>query len=1068
MMPIQESQIIHMLEECTSVDEPSYEKKLPQQICTHCFWQLKNAYEFKQQCLLSLEILFEVVVSYENNTNIENENKNIPIDIKNQTECTEKINDHLETDQNDITQNLYLEEFDDNNSILQDDMEIHEEENSSRDENKMENIIENGQKSLADILRKKYNIYDLTCNICNKELSTRATLLRHMDIHDTNRSLNYQCKICNKRFYAQENLRKHENRHMGKTKYQCDRCPKKFYVLSALGVHTKTRHKANPIKCSQCTAKFYHQLQLEQHQRNTHTEKKEYVCDVCGKEFTLKYYLREHQITHSNVRHHTCEYCKKGFKHKGTLRAHIKLVHIEPERREMCNVCGKLILPSTLRSHLESHDKETVYKCPDCGKIYNNKYVLRGHINEKHNAESGTVNTAIVCKICNKNLTSKRTLKTHMIVMHSEMKKRECHICGKAYKLQCNVNAHIQSAHMDVRPHICSTCNKAFHTKTLLRNHMRTHTGERPFSCSICGKSFGFKGVLSTHMKVHTNIDFDMSPSININDFHKICRICLITKEKMVPINTPEVIFMLEDCSSVQESYEQKMPQQLCENCFWQLKNAYDFRQQCVVSMEILCEILRQDENSDEKNSIYLEDKSVVDVKCVTTTNNSEDSVEVKSELGYDEVFSQVETLLDDDGKQNDEKYSKRCMNAKVEKVENSEEDENDETSSCSSDEYQEDRDHDDDLGSDNEATEGNEQKQRSLADILIKKYKIYDLTCNICKKEISTRSTLLRHMETHDTNRPLKYHCSICKKGFYTSENLKKHVNRHMGKTKFSCDKCPKRFYVLSALGVHYKSSHKAEPIQCSQCPSQFYHPLQLEQHEQNHGEKKYVCDVCGKVFPKKNRLTKHKKYHSEERPFTCNICERGFKTKADLTSHVKLRHVESDRREVCYICGKLIPVGTLTIHLDTHKDRSVKCSECDKIFASKIILDRHINHIHRNGGISQKYYCDICNKALGSKGSLKTHMITTHSDDKKNECHICGKTYKLLSHVRAHIQSAHMDVRPHICSICSKAFHTKLLLKNHMRTHTGERPFPCSICGKAFGFKNVLNTHMKVHSKS
>ncbi|XP_044743370.1 gastrula zinc finger protein XlCGF57.1-like [Chrysoperla carnea] len=549
-----------------------------------------------------------------------------------------------------------------------------------------------------------------------------------------------------------------------------------------------------------------------------------------------------------------------------------------------------------------------------------------------------------------------------------------------------------------------------------------------------------------------------MNTTININDFDKICRICLIIKENMIEISTREIIHMLEECTSVQESRDLKLPEHICLECSWQLKTAYDFKKQCNVSREILYSILRKEENCKEniKTELY-EDFSTKtelypysEVETLLTEDTKENCIETKTEIINNEI-----SKLNSEDSNDCEKYSDDEIQGGDDSSEEDEES-NDEDESKHTEE-----------SDDNENHEGYDRKQRSLADILLKKYKIYGLTCNICHKEISTRSTLLRHMEIHDQNRALKYKCNLCNKGFYAEENLKKHINRHMGKTKLQCDLCPKRFYVLSALGVHYKSSHKIKPKRCTRCPLEFYHPLQLEQHEQTHDEKKLICDVCGKVFPKKNKLTRHKKNHTQDRPFTCSICNKCFKTKGSLQTHIKLRHEETDRREMCYICGKLVPVGTFTVHLETHKDRSVACPECDKVFANKIILERHIYHKHTDDGSATKFYCKICNKGLGSKGTLSTHMRITHSEAKKIECHICGKAYKLVSHVNVHIKSAHMDIRPHICQTCSKAFHSKSELKNHMRTHTGERPFPCHICGKAFGFKTVLKTHMKVHSK-
>lgn len=444
------------------------------------------------------------------------------------------------------------------------------------------------------------------------------------------------------------------------------------------------------------------------------------------------------------------------------------------------------------------------------------------------------------------------------------------------------------------------------------------------------------------------------------------------------------------------------MPQQICETCLFQLQAMFDFKTKCQASLQYLYSILLKEESKPLKKEL----------ECNTTSIITQEDLNIKQEThdGFEDVNSDS------------------SEDFKNEQIEN--------------------------------------ERKRSLSEILIKKYKIYDKTCNICHKEISTRTTLLRHMEIHDTNRVLKYACKICSKGFYALENLKKHELRHLGQTKYQCDLCPKRFYVLSALGVHCKSSHKIKPINCRKCSQQFYHKLQIEQHELIHKEKRYVCEDCGKIFPTKNRLTKHKVFHSESRPHACSLCPQSFKQKSDLTAHIKKRHEDNENREMCYICGKLVLLGCLTIHLEIHKERSFKCIECNKLYSSKLILSRHVKLKHNNFE-SEKYYCDICNKELGSKGSLSNHMINIHSEMRKSDCPICGKTYKSQNGVKLHIQSVHKNERPHCCEICNKAFHTKKILEKHMRTHTGEKPFSCNICGKSFGFKEVLKTHMKVHSK-
>ncbi|XP_072319957.1 uncharacterized protein [Eucyclogobius newberryi] len=231
----------------------------------------------------------------------------------------------------------------------------------------------------------------------------------------------------------------------------------------------------------------------------------------------------------------------------------------------------------------------------------------------------------------------------------------------------------------------------------------------------------------------------------------------------------------------------------------------------------------------------------------------------------------------------------------------------------------------------------------------------------------------------------------------------------------------------------------------------------------------KRHRCPQCkDRWFRGPNKLARHMRVHTKEKPFKCPICDKAFSQSYHMKRHHRVQH--SQGRYTCTVCGQNLSNWIeFKNHKGLHEPGVVCCPFCDKQFKHKSLYLTHIK-VHKNGarripGIQKSFACSDCGSVFKRKNHLKRHILR-HRKETNGEyytCNTCEQTFAFPEDLKRHMKK-HEKERNGICPMCSESFSSPEELQAH-KEEVHNKTYPCSVCGKKFKLEHALKKHEESH---
>jgi uncharacterized Zn-finger protein len=279
---------------------------------------------------------------------------------------------------------------------------------------------------------------------------------------------------------------------------------------------------------------------------------------------------------------------------------------------------------------------------------------------------------------------------------------------------------------------------------------------------------------------------------------------------------------------------------------------------------------------------------------------------------------------------------------------------------------------------------------------------------CQLCNKTYSSRSHLLRHMESHSTLRP--YKCDQCNKAFRNTSRLKRHKEIHAGL-------------------------------------------------------KPYKCPLCDSKLSRKEHLKRHLMIHTDSRPFKCSLCSFSGKRIDSVKHHIRQRHAEGLASVTTMQFNQSVMQNLLnqlqaSINMQQQQNSPGESSSQQTTSGSKKKKKKKKKKSKNGHGYAGIMTSQQQDELMGL--ILNNSVVPPVPIVGKHQCEVCNRSFTDNAKLTRH-KVSHMAVKPFVCDLCGTRLSRQDHLKRHMYMHESSHPLVCGSCRYSTNKLSDLRNHIK-----